>query len=423
MSILSFRKKIFVLSALSLVSFMQLNAETLNFKAETKVINKKLNKELNGYLGKYTSVISNFLGVKLNMTCLIPAIKFNKKINFSLCNLKDHYKFKIGPCSLKVNLSSNPLYSRINNMCSTLEKGISVKSLINVGFLDMSASVALGKNVDFSKIKYVKNITYKELYGDKKGKTSSLFITITKKYPNSSIAKDVLTNNKKALIVEDHLIKSTGSANLSSAILPKNKAIFNKAVVNNAKVYKQTIPDIVNIISNVQKVLTSDYVLSDIRNSDGTYNYVEYLNDFQRYVKGDLPISNQNTISKLYQTVNSAIDYEYANKLLILEANSKYYEYAPTADALKIMPLQKRKKFLFNSLIWTAQKTDLLGQRDIAKAKADMKIKITLRKAYIASKPFDAVRAQKELNALLQITSNNSGGKTNKAISAIKHAL
>ena len=402
---------------ISSVLATQLNAVTLGISnplANTiSQVNNAANNaqnELNSVTGAISSALGS-LGIKLNLSCLLPHPHFSLgslgghySIHvYNLCNLKNNFNFKIGPCAGSVNLSSNPLYSRLSNMCQHGD----ISSTISVGLSGITVSAGLNSDTDFNNIRYASGVTYSALYGNKEGTTPSLFVSTVTAHPNSRIAKDFLTNNKESLLTETFLIKKTGSASVSKAKLPKNIALFNKQVNNNAKIFKQSIPNEIDIVSKIQTVMKNVLSKPSLYNNDHTINYTTYFHNFTDFTAGNLVTNTSNpntdkTIPKLYKTVHSAINYEYSLKLMELKAKSEYFEYAPTQPAIILLPYQKRRKFLYNSLIWTTQKTLLEGQKQKALAKADESIRITLRKAYIASKPFDSVLAQKELNNLLQ---------------------
>ena len=399
------QKKILLPGILTAIILTQpLNAFSLKGKLNIgQNISNTINKYTNGKLGLLSSYLSNLIGAKINLKCLVPAINLSKNFNigkFSPCNIKTIYQFHLGPCSATININNNPLYSRLNQMCQFLDTGISINGIMNVGFTDISINAGLRNNTDLKNIIFPNKITYQDIYGSKDGSTNGYFATVAKKYPNSADGKIFLTNNKELLILKTNLIKTTGTTDLSKTLLPKNIAQYNIMVNKNAKTYSQIVPSIIDIISNTQKILTSPQAMSYIKNSDGTYNYNNYLNYFVKYVNGNL--DGDKTIIKLYKNIDSAIDYKYAQKLLILKAESKYFEYAPTQSRLNLISIKNKNNFLYKSTIWSAQETNLLGQREEERAKAHQVVRIALRKAYIASMPFDKVAAQKELDAILQ---------------------
>ena len=403
MSILSFKKLKTSLVIAGLFLANPLYAQ-INFQG---TIGANIANQINQYLAGQTSLISNYLsnllGVKVNINCLLPPLKINQNFGigtYAFCNFEPIYNFKFGPCQAEVDFSTNSLYKQTQELCNLLNQGISIKGSINIGFTDVSVQMGLKDNAPLSHIKYPSGLSFQDIYGNNEG-SESFFINAVKHYPNSSDAKAFLTNDKETLILKDIALKQSGTSNLSSLKLPKNLARYIKAVNDNARVYADSIPDIVDIIGNSQSVLLNK-CLPLSKNNDGTFNYEKYFNCYQKYIKGNTDIDPEKTIPKLYKTIDSAIDYKYANKLMILKATSNFFEYAPTQNKLDLLPVNEKKDFLYRSVIWSAQETDLLGQREEERKKAHIKVRIATRKAYIASMPFDEVKAQKELDALLQ---------------------
>jgi len=403
----SFLLSINTLNALSIGSITNSLQNSASKKIEADIKNKIGSINLNGIIkgglkekdiGFLSSILSTIFNAKINVKCLMPHFKA-KAYSYSVCGLKDKFNFNLGPCSIKSDFSENPLYKKFNSMCNkkSIETGISADSFVNTAFAGMMTAKALDNGISPELIKYGNNITFKDAYGDKNGNKGSYFVEVAKLYPHSTDAQAILNNNKKLLLIKDALIKVKGTTDLNKAGLPKNLTLYKEAITNNAKIYRQTIPNSVDIISTVQSVLTSSDCLKYIKNSDGTINYNNYLDYYVNYVN-----KKDGDIDKLYQSIDNAINYEYANKLIILKAKSKYYEYAPTENHFKIIPDTKKPDFLYKSLVWTSQETDLLGQREREKERAHEKIRIMLRKAYIASMPFDEVKAVNELNQLLQ---------------------
>ena len=421
-----------------LFSPLQVNAGLISFvdngkkglqnieKIKQKVNDYEKNKLLDT-LGISSFFKKNF-GVSLNLKCLSYSAKIKEKIYFP-CKMKKSFSLKIGPCKVTAGLSKNPIFSRLNDLCSAVNKGVSIYGAVNIGLTSMTAAAGLSKDSNLTKILFFnpksnnkEGLSYQDLYGKKDGNSTGFLATEAKKHPNSSDAKAFLNSDKELLILKDLTLKQQASSRLSTMKLPENISQYEITVNKNAKIYKDTIPDIIDIISASQNILSTKCIdaakVSPPEHSE--YNYTNYLGCFVAYAEGknqegeviyedtgtviekDLGENGIGTIPKLYKTIDNAINFEYANKLMILKAKSKYFEYAPTESKFKLLPVRDKKNFLYRSVIWSAQETNLLGQREKERKKAHLKVKIAMRKAYIASMPFDDKAANYELNQLLQ---------------------
>jgi len=396
--------------------------------------------KINSQLSKYSNIVNqyrnlfggnlNIAGINLNLSCLMPSVNWGLQGSnriYAPCSMKSNYSLKIGPCVVNANFQNNPIFSQLDKMCRNINNGYTISSAMNIGFTGMSINAGLRNNADLTKIRFgnantSQTITYQDLYGSKDGKQAGFFVNMVKKYPNSSDAKAFLTSDKKLLILKDLNLKQQASSRLSTMKLPKNISQYEININKNADIYKDAIPDIVNIISSAQSVLTTKCVKAAMVNapSNSEYNYKDYLGCFKAYAQGigknhqivyeptgtviesNLGDDELGTVAKLYKTIDSAIDFKYTNKLLVLKAKSKFFEYAPTENKFNLIPIQDKKDFLYRSAIWSAEETDLLGKREEERRKAHLKVRVAMRKAYIASMPFDSKKAANELNSLLQ---------------------
>jgi hypothetical protein len=426
MSIRLFKNRIFKLILIFfLLSSTMLNAFSLTIGGATRGITKYMQGQVNNYThylsNQVSSLISQYLGdIGINIQCLVPNLNFEKYFNIStkginLCtDLRKFYQFKIGPCSVSANIVNNPIFKVLNSLCTGFLNGHYQIEFVFNGSLativeEEGLSISDNQNIPIeSKIVYPSGLTFKDIYGTFDGKQLGYFASVAKVNPSLPDARAWLTDDKKALIVKENLLKTSKSktTDLNKALLPLNNAQAYKLSRDNAKIYAQAEPNIVDLISETQKVL-GKYV-AEHQNHFDEEDFLRYFTDF---VNGKLTDDFGNRIDvivKAYKSLDDAINFKYANKLLILKATSKFYVYSPTLTKLQSLPIKKRKEFLYKALIWNAQKTDLLGQREEERTKKHNKIRIALRKAYIASVPFNKDKANAELQMIL--TGQNKGG-------------
>ncbi|QDD68158.1 hypothetical protein [Caminibacter pacificus] len=369
----------------------------------SKQINKNATSKLADLIGVKKDIISNIInGTKLgnlpgltgldsfinsitmgyvNFKCVKPTFK---KPKFNLCDMDfDKFKIKLGPCEAK---ATNPLKDLYDKMCNKKKKKKATSSTIS--FLDsMNAKIS---DVNLSNIITPSGISLAKIYGD--DKNPSFYAVLAKKNPSNPAVSSWLNNDRKTLILQDKTVKFTGTTDISRIELPKNRGLWLKSVYDSAKKFSEIVPDYLGIYEEVTSQLTEKFVnisgntLSEIRAIESK----EWQN-----------VVNSPEIKNIFNVVNQAYDMYYANKLLILNAKSKFYQYAPTQDRLNLLPVSKRTDVKYKSIVYSAQVTDLMAKKEIEKKKTNQNISLVLKAAYISSLDFRDDIAQKEIDTLI----------------------